>query len=45
MGYMTTITILNDAFDQIKNNPNEFIEQINKGLNGISDFGGIGRNI
>lgn len=34
MGYMTTITILNDAFDQIENNPKQFIENIKKGIDG-----------
>jgi hypothetical protein len=39
MGYMTTITILNDAWDQIKKNPEQFIENINKGMSGIGYFG------
>jgi hypothetical protein len=45
MGFMTTITILNDAFDQIQKDPEEFVDQIQKGLNGITDFGDRGRNI
>lgn len=34
MGMMTTITILNDAFDIIKANPEQFIENIELGIHG-----------
>lgn len=38
MGYMTTITILNDGFDQIKQNPERFVENIQLGMNGINTW-------
>lgn len=38
MGYMTTVTILNDAWSQIKKNPQQFIENIELGINGIDKF-------
>lgn len=38
MGYMTTITILNDGFDQIKENPKEFVDAINDGMDGYRRF-------
>lgn len=38
MGYMTTVTILNDGFDQIEKHPKEFIEKISDGMNGINRF-------
>lgn len=38
MGYMTTITILNDGFSQIKNSPAEFVEKIDEGMDGIKRF-------
>lgn len=38
MGYMTTITILNDGFSQIKENPKEFVEKISEGMNGYRRF-------
>jgi len=40
MGYMTTITILNDAWSTIKEHPEEFIENIDQGMNGLSYFNG-----
>ena len=36
MGFMTTINILNDGFDQIDKNPKEFIDVIKDGMNGIN---------
>lgn len=39
MGYMTTITILNDALDQIKKYPKEFVDNVLNGVNGIDKFG------
>ncbi|WP_342423097.1 hypothetical protein [Paenibacillus sp. FSL E2-0178] len=38
MGYMTTITILNDGFSQIKDNPKEFVDKIGEGMNGNRRF-------
>jgi len=35
MGYMTTITFLNDGFDQIEKYPEQFIEAIKLGIYGI----------
>jgi hypothetical protein len=35
MGYMTTITVLNDGFSQIEESPKEFVEKISEGMNGI----------
>lgn len=45
MGYMTTITILNDGWDQIKKNPEKFVENISEGMHGIKRRvgGGIDR--
>ncbi|KAA9007261.1 hypothetical protein F4V43_01885 [Paenibacillus spiritus] len=34
MGYMTTITVLNDEFSQIKANPKEFVDKICEGMRG-----------
>ncbi|QHW35812.1 hypothetical protein GZH47_33510 (plasmid) [Paenibacillus rhizovicinus] len=45
MGYMTTITILNDAFDQIEKHPVEFVESIKLGMNGIDKFGARNKEI
>lgn len=33
MGYMTVVSILNDAWETIKRHPEEFIENIEKGMN------------
>lgn len=45
MGYMTTITILNDGFSQIEKSPKEFVENISEGMNGIRRYlGSIERN-
>ncbi|MEK4006501.1 hypothetical protein [Paenibacillus sp. FSL H3-0333] len=45
MGYMTTITILNDGLSQIKDNPEEFVDKISEGMNGYRRFlGSIERN-
>ena len=38
MGFMTTITFLNDCWDQIEKNPEEFIENIKSGMDGIDRF-------
>lgn len=38
MGYMTTINILNDGFDQIEKHPEKFIEVIKEGMNGHRRF-------
>ena len=38
MGYMTTVTFLNDCWDQIKKNPEEFVDNINMGMDGIDIF-------
>ncbi|RNB59474.1 hypothetical protein EDM57_04855 [Brevibacillus gelatini] len=38
MGYMTTITILNDGWDQIEKYPKEFIEAIDEGMNGYRRY-------
>ena len=35
MGYMTTVTFLNDGFDQIEKYPEQFIEAIKLGMYGI----------
>jgi len=35
MGYMTTVTFLNDGFDQIEEYPKQFIEAIKLGMYGI----------
>lgn len=40
MGYMTTITILNDAWHIIKENPEEFINNIDNGINGLRRING-----
>jgi len=45
MGYMTTITILNDAWHVIEKNQQQFINIINAGMNGIDEFRGRGRYI
>jgi|GEM_PF-2244891 len=45
MGYMTTITILNDAWHVIEKNQQQFIDNINAGMNGIDEFRGCGRYI
>jgi len=45
MGYMTTITILNDAWHVIEKNQQEFIDNINAGMSGIDEFRGRGRYI
>lgn len=34
MGHMTTVTILNDGFDQIEKHPKKFVESIREGMNG-----------
>lgn len=34
MGYMTTITILNDAYDAMEKNKEEFFDNISIGMNG-----------
>ena len=36
MGYMTVVSILNDAWHDIKENPKAFIENISKGMQGRS---------
>jgi len=38
MGYMTTITFLNDGFDQIEKYPEQFIEAIKLGMYGIDKY-------
>jgi len=38
MGYMTTITFLNDEFDQIEKFPEQFIEAIKLGMYGIDKY-------
>ncbi|MDD4779111.1 MAG: hypothetical protein PHT02_00710 [Tissierellia bacterium] len=43
MGYMTTITILNDAWNVIKANPEQFIKNIDMGMNGINKYNGCDR--
>ena len=35
MGYMTTVTFLNDGFDQIEEYPEQFIKAIKLGMYGI----------
>jgi len=35
MGYMTTVTFLNDGFDQIEEYPKQFVNAIKLGINGI----------
>ena len=35
MGYMTTVTFLNDGFDQIEENPKQFVDAIKLGMYGI----------
>lgn len=37
MGYMTTITLLNDGFDGIEKNPEKFIASINDAMAGCRD--------
>ena len=37
---MTTITILNDAWNTIKEHPKKFIENIDNGMNGYNWFNG-----
>jgi hypothetical protein len=44
MGYMTTITILNDAWDTIKRNPEQFLNNISSGMNGITYDRQYGQN-
>ncbi|MFB5269345.1 hypothetical protein ACE41H_21525 [Paenibacillus enshidis] len=44
MGYMTTLTILNDGFSQIQKYPKEFINKISEGMDGFNRFGLSGRN-
>jgi len=41
MGFMTVVSILNDGWDTIKKHPDQFIENIEKGMNGNfeSDIG------
>jgi hypothetical protein len=42
---MTTITILNDGFDQIEQHPKKFVEAIHEGMNGYRRFlGSVERN-
>ena len=36
MGYMTVVSILNDAWDLIKKNPQQFIENIEEGMHGYT---------
>lgn len=36
MGYMTTITILNDGFGNIEKDPQKFTDNIKDGMNGIN---------
>jgi len=43
MGYMTTIMILNDCWDQIEKNPEKFIENIRNGMDGIDEYNRMGR--
>lgn len=38
MGYMTTITILNDAFNQIQKHPKQFVDNIATGMNGVDGY-------
>jgi len=38
MGFMTTLTFLNDGFDQIEKHPEQFIEAIKLGINGIDKY-------
>jgi len=45
MGYMTTITILNDAWSNIEKNKQEFIDNINAGMVGIDSYRNRGRYI
>lgn len=36
MGYMTTVTILNDGFDNIERDPKGFVDKIKEGMYGIN---------
>lgn len=45
MGFMTTITILNDGFDQIEKYPKEFVECIKDGKDGVIKPGGISNKL
>jgi hypothetical protein len=38
MGYMTTITILNDDWHDMEKNPKKMIENISLGMNGVGMF-------
>ena len=38
MGYQTTIGILNDQWDKIKNHPEEFVDTMDKRINGIEVY-------
>jgi hypothetical protein len=38
MGYMTTITILNDRWSDIEKNPEQFLENIQEGMNGYGAY-------
>lgn len=38
MGYMTTITILNDAWHVIEKNPEQFVGKISDGMHGINSL-------
>ena len=37
MGYMTVISVLNDAWDEMKDKPNVFIENIQKGMHDYNE--------
>ena len=38
MGYMTVISILNDGFSAIKENPKEFVDKIEEGISGVKSY-------
>lgn len=38
MGYMTVVSILNDGWSTIKNHPDQFIENIEMGMNGSMEY-------
>ena len=40
MGYMITLTFLNDGFDQIEEHPEQFIDAIKLGMYGINKHNG-----
>lgn len=45
MGYMTTVTFLNDGWSNIKADPIGFVEKVNLGMHGISEDNKRDKNI